>query len=469
LKVSLVNPPYSLDDYFGNLAESGSVQQPLGLAYISSYLKAHGHSVQLLDASGLRYGFDRIVAELKAFSPDIVGISATTPGYLRAARLASQVKSELRLPVVLGGSHVTSLPFETMADESFDYAVMGEGEVTSLELVETLEAGGSLSEVRGLAYREGGSIRVTGRREYIADLDSIPFPDRESLPPLSSYHPSPSSYRRLPLGTMVTSRGCPHHCIFCDRAVFGNLYRARSARSVVDEMEVLVQRHGAREVRFWDDTFNLLPKRVFEICREIQERRLDIEWSCVARVSNMTDDLLNAMRKAGCWQVDYGIETGNPSILKGINKGITLELVRRAVFLSRKNGIRVRGFFMLGLPGETEETMRQTIDFAKDLPLDVAVFHITTPLPGTELFEKARASGEMAPGATWDKYLMFGADDFPYVPAGLTRELLKEYQSRAYKEFYLRPVYMMGQVKRLRTREDLTRYAKAFFTVRSLD
>jgi radical SAM superfamily enzyme YgiQ (UPF0313 family) len=371
--------------------------------------------------------------------------------------------------MIIGGSHVTSLPMQTLENPSFDYAVVGEGELTSLEFLEALERGRDLSAVKGIAYRENGKVRLTPRREYIADLDTLPFPDRASLPPLQAYHPSPSSYRRLPLGTMVTSRGCPHHCIFCDRAVFGNAYRARGAKSVVDEMEILVHHHGAREIRFWDDTFNLRPARVLEICREIGERKLDVEWSCVARVGNMTEEVLRPMRRAGCWQIDYGIETGNPDVLKSINKGITMDLVRRAVRLSRKAGIRVRGFFMLGLPGETEETMQETISFAKSLPLDVAVFHITTPLPGTELFEQAKSRGEISPEVAWDKYLMFSAEDLPYVTKGLTKELLRRYESLAYKEFYMRPGYILGQARRIRTREDIARYAKAFFTVRSLD
>jgi anaerobic magnesium-protoporphyrin IX monomethyl ester cyclase len=469
LKISLVNPPYSLDDYFGGLAETGSIQQPLGLGYISSYLKTKGQMVQLLDAAALRYGVTSLISAIKGFSPDIIGISVTTPGYLRAATLAQRIKAELRVPMIIGGSHVTSLPMQTLENPSFDYAVVGEGELTSLEFLEALERGRDLSTVKGIAYREGGMVRLTPRREYIADLDTLPFPDRASLPPLQTYHPSPSSYRRLPLGTMVTSRGCPHHCIFCDRAVFGNAYRARGAKSVVDEMEILVHHHGAREIRFWDDTFNLRPTRVLEICREIGERKLDVEWSCVARVGNMTEEVLRSMRRAGCWQIDYGIETGNPDVLKSINKGITMDLVRRAVRLSRKAGIRVRGFFMLGLPGETEETMQETISFAKSLPLDVAVFHITTPLPGTELFEQAKSRGEISPEVAWDKYLMFSAEDLPYVTKGLTKELLRWYESLAYKEFYMRPGYILDQARRIRTREDIARYAKAFFTVRSLD
>jgi len=469
LKISLLNPPYSLDDYFGGLSQTGSMQQPLGLGYLSSYLKANGVEVQLIDAAAMRYDRRRVLAAIGRYHPDIVGISTTTPGYTRAARLAAGVKEELGLPTVVGGPHVTSLAQETLSRPEFDYGVMGEGEITLLELLNTLEHGGDLSRVNGIAYKEDGHVKQTAKRDYIRDLDSLPFPDRDSLPPLSAYHPSPSSYRRLPLGTMVTSRGCPHHCVFCDRSVFGNLYRARSATNIADEMEELVQKHHAREIRFWDDTFNLLPKRVFQICDEIRSRGLDVEWSCVARVSNMTAEVLAAMRRAGCWQVDYGVETGNPDVLRGIHKGITMDLVRRTVRLSKSAGLRVRAFFMLGLPGETEATMRQTIDFAKSLDLDVAVFHTTTPLPGTELYQGAKDRGELSSDVDWDKYLMFSAEDIPYVPAGVSRALMKEYHRKAYREFYLRPRFILGQIARIRTREDLSRYAKAFTTVTSLD
>ncbi len=469
MKISLLNPPYSLDDYFGGLSETGSMQQPLGLAYLSSYLKAHGQNVQLIDAAALRYDGHRLIEEVRRFHPDVVGITVTTPGYSRAARLAERAKAELGVPVVAGGPHATSLAFETLSAPMFDYAVLGEGEVTALELLRSMEKDEDPATVKGIAYKTDGKVRVTGPREYIRDLDSLPFPDRESLPPLSAYHPSQSSYRRLPLGTMVTSRGCPHHCIFCDRSVFGNLYRARSAANVVDEMETLIEKHGARELRFWDDTFNLLPKRVLEICAEIRRRKLDVEWSCVARVSNMTDEVLHAMRSAGCWQVDYGVETGNPEVLRGIHKGITMDLVRRAVDLSKSNGLRVRAFFMLGLPGETESTMRETIDFAKNLDLDVAVFHVTTPLPGTELYSIARETGELSVEVDWDKYLMFSTEDPPYVATGLSKSLLREYHRKAYREFYLRPRFILSQLARVRTKEDISRYAKAFTTVTNLD
>ena len=471
MRLSLISPPSTLEDFFGELSGTGSLQQPLGVAYLSSYLKQKGQTVQLIDAAALRLTVPRLVSAVKSFHPDIIGISATTPSYIRTAKVAERLKSEIGVPIIIGGAQVTSLPIETLSDTSFDYGVVGEGELTSQELLETIESGRDLSNVKGIVYRDRTTkeIKINPRREYIKNLDGLPFPDRDSLPPLTVYHPSQSSYRRLPLGTIISSRGCPHHCIFCDRSVFGNLYRARGASNVVDEIELLIQKYGAREVRFWDDTFNLLPSRVLQICKEIKYRKIDIEWSCVARVSNMTQDVLHSMREAGCWQVDYGVESGNPEVLKSIHKGITMDLVRRAVRLSRANGLRVRAFFMLGLPGETEETMQQTINFAKSLDLDVAVFHIATPLPGTELFKIAKERGELSQDVAWDKYLMFSAEELPYVTKTLTREVVREYSKKAYREFYLRPRFILGQVSRIRTKEDISRYAKAFATVRNLD
>lgn len=471
MRISLISPPSTLEDFFGKLSATGSLQQPLGVAYISSYLKRGGQTVQLIDAAAERFAIPRLVTEVKSFHPDIIGISAVTPSYLRTAKVAQKLKEEIGVPMMVGGAHVTSLPFETLSDPVFDYGVMGEGELTSLELLETIESGKDLSNVKGIVYRDSVTkeVKITPRREYIKNLDELPFPDRDSLPPLTQYHPSQSSYRRLPLGTLISSRGCPHHCIFCDRAVFGNSYRARGALNIVDEIELLMQKYGAREVRFWDDTFNLLPLRVLQICKEIRSRKLDIEWSCVARVSNMTQEMLHSMRQAGCWQVDYGVESGDPDVLKSIHKGITMDLVRRAVRLSRANSLRVRAFFMIGLPGETEETMQQTIDFAKSLDIDVAVFHIATPLPGTELFKIAKERGELSRDVAWDKYLMFSAEELPYVTKTLTKEVVREYSKKAYREFYMRPRYILGQVARIRTKEDIERYAKAFATVRNLD
>jgi anaerobic magnesium-protoporphyrin IX monomethyl ester cyclase len=366
---------------------------------------------------------------------------------------------------VIGGSHVTALPDETMRNECFDFAVLGEGEATIVDLTETIEKGRDLSKVKGIAYRDHEKLVTTESRDLIEELDTIPFPARDLLPPLSEYRPSPAACKRLPQATMMTSRGCPYRCAFCDRSVFGNFARTRTAKNVVDEMELLVTRYGAREIRFWDDIFNISQQRVLGICEQLLSRKLDVPWNCLARAGHMNAQILKAMAKAGCWQVDYGIESGNQAILNGIMKGQTLDQVERVVKMTRKAGIAVRGFFMLGLPGENESTMRDTIRFAKKLDLTSAVFHITTPFPGTQLFETAKESGELRSEVNYDEYMLGFSEDVPYVPKGLTAERIKEIQHNAYWQFYFRPSFLLKRALETRSFLDVQRYAHGFLTV----
>jgi anaerobic magnesium-protoporphyrin IX monomethyl ester cyclase len=356
-----------------------------------------------------------------------------------------------------------------MRNECFDIAVVGEGDLTMVQLVETIENHGNFAKVDGIAYRRDSKLIRTAPRPYIDDLDALPFPARHLLPDLNMYKPTPSAYRYLPQATMITSRGCPYRCAFCDRSVFGNRYRARTAKNVVDEMELLMTEYGAKEIRFWDDTFNIDQQRVVAICDEISKRNLDIAWTCLGRVNHMNETLLEAMAKAGCWQVDYGIESGNQKILNGITKGQTLEMVRKVVNMTSRAGIGVRGFFMLGLPGENEATMNDTIEFAKRLDLTSAVFHITTPFPGTELFRIATDSGELRRDASYDEYMLGFSEDVPYVPLGLTAQQVRDFQSGAYREFYFRPSFLVKRILEIKSLKDIQRYAEAFFMVNRLD
>ncbi|MGB9022701.1 MAG: radical SAM protein, partial [Candidatus Bathyarchaeia archaeon] len=364
--------------------------------------------------------------------------------------------------------HVTALPEETLQNSCFDIGVVGEGELTMVELVDKLQSGQSLDNVRGIVYRERGRVRRNPARPYIVDLDSVPFPARHLLSPLDVYRPTPSAHRCLPQATMITSRGCPYNCTFCDRSVFGSAYRTRSARNVVDEMEMLVEKHGAKEIRFWDDTFNIDARRVIQICEEIRARGIDMPWTCLGRVNHMNVEVLRAMAESGCWQVDYGIESGNQRLLDGIAKGITLDMIRTVAKMTGRAGIKMRGFFMLGLPGETEETMRQTIEFAKTLDLSAAVFHITTPFPGTKLYETVLESGELDPKTSWDNYSIFSSEASPYIPKGLSRETIKQYQTEAYRSFYIRLSFILRQVLGIRSLSDIRRYMTGLSVVRHL-
>ena len=445
-----------------------SVQQPLGLAYLAAVLGREGHQVKVIDAAVLNLSDEQIASEVRQFHPHLIGITTLTPRYRIALSLATKLKEELDLPILVGGSHVTALPEETMKNRCFDFAAVGEGETTIADLARAMEKNQDISKVKGIVYRHGEEIVMTEPRPLIDNLDTIPFPARDLLPPLSEYRPSPAAYKRLPQATMMTSRGCPYRCAFCDRSVFGNHARTRTARNVVDEMELLITKYGAREIRFWDDTFNISRQRVIDICEEVLSRKLDVPWTCLARVDHMNAEVLDAMEEAGCWQVDYGIESGNQAILNGIMKGQTLDLVERVVKMTRKAGIGVRGFFMLALPRETESTMRDTIRFAKRLDLTSAVFHVTTPFPGTDLFEMAKESGELRSDVSYDAYMLGFSEDVPYVPKGLTAQRIKDIQHAAYGEFYLRPSFLMKRALEIRSLMDVQRYAQAFLTVNHL-
>jgi anaerobic magnesium-protoporphyrin IX monomethyl ester cyclase len=467
--VCLVNPPWALAEHFGKFRNVASVQQPLGLAYLAAGLEMNGHEVAIIDAAVLNYNDERIIEEIRRYAPDIIGVTCVTPSYQGTLTLAFKLKSMFDLPVLIGGPHVTAVTEETMRNPCFNIAVLGEGDFTTVQLLETLRNGGDLAKVQGIAFRRDGKLIRTPPRPYIENLDALPLPARHLLPELGRYKPTPSAYRYLPQATMITSRGCPYHCTFCDRSVFGNKYRTRTARNVVDEMELLITKYGANEIRFWDDTFNVDQQRVMEICEEITNRELDVAWTCLGRINHMNETILKAMAKAGCWQIDYGIESGNQLILNGITKGQTLEMVRRVVGITHKAGIGVRGFFMLGLPGETEATMNDTIRFAKRLSLRSAVFHITTPFPGTELFKLATRSGELRAGTSYDEYMLGFSDDVPYVPTDLTAQCIKHFQSTAYKQFYFRPGFLLRRITEIRTLEDVQRYARAFFMLDRLN
>jgi radical SAM superfamily enzyme YgiQ (UPF0313 family) len=355
-----------------------------------------------------------------------------------------------------------------MLEEVFDVGVVGEGEMTLLELVRRVEDKGSLAKVdleqiKGLAFRQDGRIVMTPPRERIQDLDSLPHPARHLLPPLSAYRPTPASYRKLPLAVMMTSRGCPYGCTFCDRGVFGNLVRAHSPERVLDEIEELIQRYGAREIRFFDDTFTISRKRVVRICEMIIERKLRFPWTCLTRVNTVDRDLLQLMKEAGCWQVLYGLESGDPRMLKILNKGSSVEQNAQAVQWAFEVGLGVRGDFIIGTPGETMESLENTLAFTKRLKLDYAHFNKFVPFPGTELYERLVAEGYQFDSRNLPPIVDHAA--ILYVPNGLTRRQVKDFLDRAHREFYLRPSHVIRRLLRTGSWDELIGQAKGALAV----
>lgn len=424
----------------------------LGLAYIAAILLKNGWQTKIIDPIPQNLNLSQILVEIKKFTPDFIGFTATTPTFPKVLTLAKKIKRKFpQIVTIIGGPHVSAAPIQTMKNPFFDFAVLGEGEETIIELLSHLKRKkGGEEKLAGIAFRKNGRVTITPSRPYIRNLDTIPFPARQFLPPLSFYHPNPGTYKNLPAGSMITSRGCPFKCTFCDRAVFGNKFRFRSPENVVAEIEVLLKDFGAKEIRIWDDTFNADTQRVKEICRLILKRKLKFTWTCLGRVNFADSNMFKLMKRAGCWQISYGIESGNQEILNKIKKGLTLEMVREAVKKTHQAGIEVKGFFMLGLPGDTKKTMQETINFAKELNLDIATFSITTPFPGTELYQEVKNTKEFK-DADFSRYLPYYPTSLSYIPTGLTQKSLLEFEKKAHFEFYVRPSYILKELLKIRS------------------
>lgn len=365
---------------------------PLGLGYLAAVLERAGHTVTIHDM-GLdpSVPFADEVEAILADEPDLIGATAMTNNFFSMSEVLGLLREQWDGPVILGGPHATLFPERVLTDENVDYVVYGEGEETLVELATLLQAEErdpspeQLAGIEGLAWLREGAPVVNPPRELIADLDSLPMPARH-LYDLDRYPLYASNGE--PMVTVLSSRGCPYNCAYCFKGIVGRTYRARSSENLIAELRYLVGTYGYRHFYFIDDLFTMQRSLLRETTAMIIDEGLDIRWQCLARVDRVVRGDLEAMYRAGCREIHFGIESGNPEILESIGKQITMEQVRQAVGWADEIGIAAKGYFMLGLPGDTEETMQQTIDFACELPLDQAMFSLTTPFPGTRLWSE---------------------------------------------------------------------------------
>ncbi len=394
MKIALVAPPWS----------GGNDYPPLGLAYLASSLENAGYrQVRIFDLN-LPGASLRDVAE---FDPDLAGITSMTHVHSTALETAKKIRSFCSARIVMGGPHPTLFPREVASQDPVDFVISGEGEIALVALVQALSGGGDIKAVPGLTFRDGPRV-VAAAPAPIPELDALPFPSRHLLRTGDYPLRTPEGE---PIFTVLSSRGCPYNCAYCYKGLFGHRYRHRSPENIVAELQHLKEAYGARHFYFIDDVFMLQADRVHRICKLILEHGLDIRWQCLARVDGITPEILRIMRDAGCQQIHYGIESGVQGILDGISKGITLEQVRDAIRWSQMAGIRCKGYFMTGLPGDTIETLEQTLQFARSLALDEAMFSITTPFPGTRLWDQARERyGEEQASQGLDDAYYFSSD-----------------------------------------------------------
>ena len=461
MKVLLIKAPY-LEVYKG-LDEVATNQAPLGLAYITAVLREAKHTVSLFDPENQGMTYDNVGSLIQKEKPDIVGISSVTANFGNAVKLARIAKQSADPLVIYGGVHATSLPDEVLTKyPEIDLVAIGEGENTMLELCNAMGSGGKVdyTSISGLAFcNDAGQIEKSPPRPLIMDLDSLPFPARDFLP-MEKYNVQVhlSSVRGIK-ATMISSRGCPSACTFCAcHITMGRKYRYRSIESVVDEMEHLVNKFNAKYIQFYDDTFTIKYQRVVDICNLIIKRRLKVKWFAHARVNTVDENLFKLMKQAGCAHISFGIESGNQTILKNIKKGTTLDQARKAVRACQRAGIKTLTTFMIGNPGETPETIKETIDFAVELNPDIAVFSILVPLPGTEVYNKYRGV-LFDTSINWEDYKTLSTSNkLALKSKTLTDEILFKSLHTAWKRFYLRPGYLIRQLFRMRSGAELYYY-----------
>jgi anaerobic magnesium-protoporphyrin IX monomethyl ester cyclase len=417
-------------------------QPPVGLSLIAAILEKEGYRVNLVDANAQKLQPEK-VASLAA-GADIVGLTAMTPTISPVIDIARHLKqTNPSQTIILGGAHATLLPHETMeASSDIDIIVRGEGDETIVELLRAISENQSLDTVSGINYRQGDNIIDTPDRTSPVDMDALPFPAYHLLS-WKKYKPHPPHGLSMPFAAMVTSRGCPYHCAYCSKPVFGSKFRAQKPDRVIDEILFLKQRYGVKEIAFYDDSFTLNKDRVLAFTEKIIRTGIKFSWTCETRVNLIDKELLRNMKRAGCYAIAYGIETGSSDILKVLQKETTLEQAEKAVKITKEAGIQVIGYFMLGSPGETPEDIRRTIDFSKKLQVDFAQFAVTTPFPGTALYDiYMRDREEKIP---WESFVYAGTDNLTtpvFNSDSLTRDDLKSWIKQAYREFYLRPEYI---------------------------
>lgn len=463
MKVLLIAPPGKetiKSDLIHLIHEERGINPPIGLLYVATSIKTNSHHiVRMLDASVDKLSIEQIGDNIKEFAPDIIGMTVSTFSLLECidiARLARQIDPGIK--IIVGGIHVYIYPRETIELGCFDYGLLGEAENSIIQLLNKLEANEDTSSIKGLVYKENGDTRFTGMPELLTDLDSIPFPDRTLLP----YKRYNSIIAKAnPITIMITSRGCPCKCIFCDRPHLGKSFRVRSADNVVDEFEEC-SKLGIKEILVYDDTFTINKQRVKDICRNIIARKIKIYWGIRARVDTVDEEMLELLKKANCVRINYGVESGDPKVLKGLNKGISLEQAEHAFALTKKHGMDALAYFMIGCPGDTNETIEETMRFAIKLEPAYCHFTILMPFPSTKVYADA-IEKEFITKDVWKEFAQKPVHDFqiPIYEENFTRDELLTLLNKCNKKFYFRPSFIFHEIFKKRSLAQFYREGRA--------
>lgn len=458
MRVALIFSPFKYKVCEENVRVSQKyfgVFPPLSLAWVAAIAEKAGHEVIIIDARTLKLSKEQVLEVLKQFKPDIMGFMMTTYMFPETLEWIRYLKAKLKTPVIVGGYNLRIYPVESISHAEIDFGVIEHAYYTLPALLKELEGARNFCEVPGLAYKDKNDIKVTPHPEKI-DFNLFPNPARHLLPN-ELYAEFPAQRKNFTL--MVTSLGCPHRCSFCEAG--GTAYSPRSALTVVNEMEECYRKFNIREIDIFDYDFIVIRERVLAIAKEIQKRKIDVTWACRARIDLIDETLLREMKNAGCRRIYYGIESGIQEILDRVNKGVTLNQIREVIKLTKYFNIQSLGFFLIGAPGETEATVRQTLHFAKELDLDYVKFSKLLAKPGTLMWKDLVKDTGVD---YWKEWILGKTKDMP-LPRPWTKlnnRQVDRLAKWAYISYHSRPSFLLKSLLKVKSWKELKRKILAY-------
>ena len=468
MRIVLFVPNWTFDDIRAKATRSvAGIWPPTGLMYVASVLREAGHQIHIED--GAFWTREELIDRILAHEPEVVGGFVIAMFWERIRELARMMKERRPdLRILIGGHAPSALKDRCLREcEYIDAAVQGEGEYTTRELVERWSLGRNAVGVPGCSVRDDEGLVVQNPpRPLVQNLDELPFPAADLID-LERYFPSAGQYLRLPVMQVISSRGCTCHCLFCYRLMGEGCLRTRSATNVVDEIEHYVTEYGTKEIKFWDEFFTADRDRVMEICDQIIDRKLRITFWCSARADGVDEELLRKMKEAGCWCINYGVESAVQKNLDMLRKGLTVEQNINAVEMTHRAGIKTFCTYIFGIPGETYEEGLETIALAKRLRSYYTEFFPITPFPGAELFENVEKYGRMHRGLADTGMLKHEVSFEPYT---MTIEEVMKLRSLAFRTVYTDPLFVLQKLVDIRSWQDVTNLwngAKSLFAFTS--
>jgi radical SAM superfamily enzyme YgiQ (UPF0313 family) len=446
-KILLTHPlGYPAEAADRDISRKANLMPPLGLACLAAYLQKQDIDSAIVDCFARPDSDDLIRDYLLTERPAFIGLSCTTSTFLDGIRISKLAKALLPdIRVVFGGPHVSALKHKVLADfADIDFVVVGEGEETLTELVQS--DGVEPEAVKGIIYRNSdGEAEFTGYRKTLTNLDTLPFPAYEKLLRYPEAYSLPIfNYPRAPNTSCISSRGCPYKCSYCDRSVFLRTFRYNSAAYLYEHLLYLKERFGIKHINFYDDLFTFNRKRIDDLTKMLIDQPLKMSFNCAVRAEHVDAELLQQMKSAGCWMISLGIETGDENLLAQHRQNADLTMLAEKIRLIKRAGIRTKGLLMMGLPGETEASIKKSMDYVFSMPLDDFNLAKFTPFPGSPLYEKIHEFGTF--DEDWDK---MDCMHFVFVPKGMTRQRLEELYQQFYKSHFLRPRVLLGYVTML--------------------